>query len=77
MKSNYVFLAAGSLGTSKILFQSKAKGLTVSDRLGYDFYCHSESFGVFFELDDAVIGTGFTRETVQNEAEEVSYYLDS
>ena len=77
VKSNYVFLAAGSLGTSKILFQSKEKGLTVSDRLGYNFCCHSESFGLFYELDDTVNGVGLTRENVKNKGEKVSYFLDS
>ncbi|KAJ0972728.1 hypothetical protein J5N97_020687 [Dioscorea zingiberensis] len=43
VSADFVVLSAGVLGTTKILFQSERRGLSLSSRLGYSFSCNGNN----------------------------------
>ena len=56
VKSRLVFLAAGIAGSTKILYQSREKGLGVSEKLGQHVSFHGIANGLCKNLADAVQG---------------------
>ncbi|MCH8330262.1 MAG: GMC family oxidoreductase N-terminal domain-containing protein [Bacteroidetes bacterium] len=56
--ADFVFLGAGSLGSTGILLQSKAKGLTTSDHLGKRFTGNGDVLGFAYNADQQISGVG-------------------
>ena len=48
IQASFVFLCAGPLGSTKILMQSREKGLDLSEKLGTKFCGNGGIFGEFF-----------------------------
>ncbi|MGH9276154.1 MAG: GMC oxidoreductase [Acidimicrobiales bacterium] len=57
-----VVLAGGTLGSTEILLRSKARGLTVSPRLGSSFSGNGDVLGFAFDCDEPVNGVGWGHE---------------
>jgi len=56
-----VVLAAGSLGSTEILFRSRAAGLPVSPRLGHGFSGNGDALAFAYDADAPVRGLGLGR----------------
>ena len=59
IKADHVVLAAGSLGSTKILLRSKQEGLAVSSALGTRFSGNGDFFGVSYNGDSVTDIMGF------------------
>jgi len=56
--ADFVFLGAGALGSTKLLLQSKSKGLTISDQLGKHFTGNGDVLGFAYNCDQQISGVG-------------------
>ena len=56
--ADFVFLGAGTLGSTKLLWQSKSKGLTISDQLGKHFTGNGDVLGFAYNSDQQISGVG-------------------
>ncbi len=56
--ANHVFIGAGSLGSTKILLQSKEAGLSISDQLGQRFTGNGDVLGFAYNADQQIPGIG-------------------
>jgi len=54
-----VILAAGTLGSTEILLRSKAAGLSLSNKLGYNFSGNGDVGGIAYNTDRPVRSVGF------------------
>lgn len=61
VRADIVVLAAGTLGSTEILFRSRAAGLAVSPRLGHAFSSNGDALAVAYEADRPVRGIGLGR----------------
>ncbi len=59
LHANVVILAAGTLGSNKILLQSRARGLALSDRLGHAFSANANTLGIGYNTDHRTDVLGF------------------
>ncbi len=59
LHSNNVILSAGSLGSTRILLNSRDRGLSISDRIGHSFSGNGDSFGVGYNNDHRTDTLGF------------------
>src|SRR5262245_7253899 len=59
--ADVVVLAAGTLGSTEILLRSRALGLPVSDRLGYQFSGNGDVLAFAYDTDRPVRGVGLAR----------------
>ncbi|MTI87737.1 MAG: alpha/beta fold hydrolase [Balneolaceae bacterium] len=56
--ADFVFLGAGSLGSTAILLNSRAKGLTTSDHLGERFTGNGDVLAFAYNADQEISGVG-------------------
>jgi cholesterol oxidase len=59
--ADVVVLAAGTLGSTKILLRSRTSGLPLSDRLGYGFSGNGDALAFAYDTDSPVQGVGLGR----------------
>ena len=59
VRSELVFLGAGSLGSTGILMRSRNRGLKVSDKLGAGFTGNGDFLGFAYNCDEPINGVGF------------------
>lgn len=59
VRADVVILAGGSLGSTEILLRSKARGLSVSDRVGRGFSGNGDVLGFAYNADEKVEGVGW------------------
>ena len=57
-----MFIAAGVTGSAKILFQSKEKGLAVSQKLGHNMSLNGFTSGICNHLTDDVRSFGLGKD---------------
>lgn len=57
--ADIVMLGAGTLGSTEILLRSKAKGLSLSDRVGNHFTGNGDVLGLAYNCDQEINGVGF------------------
>ncbi|MGH2769812.1 MAG: GMC family oxidoreductase N-terminal domain-containing protein [Actinomycetota bacterium] len=57
--ADIVVVAAGALGSTEILLRSKAAGLPLSDRVGYNFTGNGDVLGFSYNSDTLINGVGF------------------
>lgn len=57
--ANVVIIAAGALGSTHILLNSRDRGLAVSDKIGHYFSGNADSFGVGYNSDQRTDVLGF------------------
>eukprot|EP00794_Sanderia_malayensis_P000205 gene205-819_t len=72
IKSHFVFMAAGAIGTTKIILHSRAQGLSVSSCLGDNFTSSNDFFGFCHSLTDEVNCFGMTRSGDNSDDEKAS-----
>lgn len=58
ISANHVFVCAGTLGSTEILLRSKARGLTLSDRLGHGFSGNGDVIAFGYNNDVPINGIG-------------------
>ncbi|XXG62627.1 hypothetical protein AAC387_Pa05g0950 [Persea americana] len=58
VSADYVVLAGGVLGTTRILFQSERRGLKLSDRLGFGFSTNGNNFAYLAGSSEPLSGVG-------------------
>ena len=66
VKARLVFLAAGVTGSAKVLFQSREKGLAVSQKLGQNVTFSQITSGFCANLTEAVQCVGLRQEDNRN-----------
>ncbi|SEQ50896.1 cholesterol oxidase [Amphritea atlantica] len=59
IRADIVILSAGTLGSNEILLRSKARGLPISDQLGYGFSGNGDILGFGYNCDQTINGIGF------------------
>ena len=62
VKAKLVFLAAGVAGSAKILYQSREKGLALSQKLGQHVVFSGMANGLLKDLTDAAQFQGLSEE---------------
>ncbi len=66
--ADIVVLAAGTLGTTEILFRSRAQGLALSPQLGERFSGNGDALAWAYDADEPVGGVGHGRRPVTDES---------
>jgi choline dehydrogenase-like flavoprotein len=80
VSANYVFLAAGAIGTTRLLLRSRrraerepGRGLSrISERLGHGYYTNADSLSLVFdtpEIHEPIRGPTITSSTIHRERE--------
>ncbi|KAI5061106.1 hypothetical protein GOP47_0023611 [Adiantum capillus-veneris] len=64
--ADFVIVAAGVLGTTKLLLQSKIRGLAISDRLGHGFSCNGNNAAFVCGTHLATKGHSLTPKELKN-----------
>ena len=67
--ADIVVLAAGTLGTTEILFRSRAQGLALSPRLGERFSGNGDALAWAYDADEPVGGVGHGQRPVTAESQ--------
>ncbi|KAI5061107.1 hypothetical protein GOP47_0023612 [Adiantum capillus-veneris] len=66
ISADFVVVAAGVLGTTNLLLQSKIRGLAISDRLGHRFSCNGNSVAFVCGTHVATKGHSLTPKELKN-----------
>ncbi|HEY8547845.1 MAG TPA: alpha/beta fold hydrolase [Acidimicrobiales bacterium] len=69
VRADAVVLAAGALGSTEILFRSRAEGLALSPRLGHGFSGNGDALAFAYDADAPVRGLGLGRRPPASGAE--------
>jgi cholesterol oxidase len=68
VSADIVVLGAGSLGSTELLLRSKAKGLSVSDRIGHGFTGNGDVLGFGYNTETEINGVGMgAKDPAENE----------